>query len=144
VLSLRGGVKSVDPYGETEEVAQPLRSYLGGSRDLRGFEYKSVSPLDAASRPMGGQSAWWGTLEYRLPVLRWLDLAFYYDVGDVSLESYQFAGDGPVSNWGIGVLVQAEEFPVRFDFATPIKTLEGDPNNETGKPHFSFSAGYRF
>ena len=45
---------------------------------------------------------------------------------------------------GIGVLIQAEEFPVRFDFATPIKTLEGDRQNEKGKPHFSFSAGYRF
>ena len=144
VLSLRGGVKSVDPYGDTDEVALPLRDYLGGSRDLRGFEYHSVSPLDAAGRPMGGQSAWWATAEYRVPLIRWLDLAVYYDVGDVSLESYAYSGEGPVSNWGIGVLIQAEEFPVRFDVATPIKTLEGDRQNEKGKPHFSFSAGYRF
>ena len=144
VISLRGGVKSLDPYGDTDEVALPLRSFLGGSRDLRGFEYHSVSPLDEVGRPMGGQSAWWATAEYRVPLMRWLDLAVYYDVGDVSMESYAYSGDGPVSNWGIGVLIQAEEFPVRFDFATPIKTLEGDRQNEKGEPHFSFSAGYRF
>ncbi|MGI6494936.1 MAG: BamA/OMP85 family outer membrane protein [Kiritimatiellia bacterium] len=144
VLSLRGGVKSVDPYGGTDEVALPLRNFLGGSRDLRGFEYRSVSPLDELGRPMGGQSAWWATAEYRIPLLRWLDLAVYYDVGDVSLESYAYSGEGPVGNWGVGLLVQAEEFPVRFDFATPIRTLEGDRQNEEGKPHFSFSAGFRF
>ena len=144
VISLRGGVKSVEPYGDTDEVALPLRSFLGGSRDLRGFEYRSVSPLDEYGRPMGGQSAWWATAEYRIPLLRWLDLAVYYDVGDVSPEAYAYSGEGPVSNWGIGVLIQAEEFPVRFDLAAPIETLEGDRHNERGKPHLSFSAGYRF
>lgn len=146
VVSLRGGVKSVDPYGGTDEVALPVRSFLGGSRDLRGFEYRSVSPLDEEGRAMGGQSAWWATTEYRVPVpmLSWLDIALYYDVGDVSLDSYTYTGDGPVSNWGIGLLVQAEEFPVRFDFATPITTIDGDRQNEKGKPHISFSAGYRF
>ncbi len=144
VLSLRAGVKSVDPYGDTETVALPLRTFLGGSRDLRGFDYNSVSPFDAEGRPIGGQSAWWSTAEYRIPLIRWLDLAVYYDMGDVGLDAYDFSGDGPVSNWGIGILIQAEEFPVRFDFATPIKTLEGDRRNEKGDPHFSFSAGYRF
>ncbi len=144
VLSLRGGIQSVDPYGDTENVALPLRTFLGGSRNLRGFDYNSVSPFDAAGNPIGGQSAWWSTAEYRIPLIRWLDLAVYYDMGDVGLGAYDFSGDGPVSNWGIGILIQAEEFPVRFDFATPIKTLEGDRRNEKGDPHFSFSAGYRF
>lgn len=144
VLSLRGGITSVDPYGGTDEVALPLRTYLGGSRNLRGFEYHSVSPLDEAGRPIGGESAWWATAEYRIPLLRWLDIAIYADVGDVSMDAYSFSGDGPVSNWGIGALIQAEEFPVRFDLATPIQTIEGDRQNEKGKPHLSFSAAYRF
>jgi outer membrane protein insertion porin family len=144
VVSLRGGVESVDPYGDTETVALPLRTFLGGSRDLRGFDYNSVSPFDAKGRPIGGQSDWWASVEYLLPVISWLDLAVYYDVGDVALDAYEFAGDGPVSNWGIGVLIRAVEFPVRFDFATPIDTLEGDLSNEAGQMHISFSAGYRF
>lgn len=144
VVSLRGGVESVDPYGDTDSVTLPLRTFLGGSGDLRGFDHDSVSPLDAKGNVIGGQSAWWASVEYLLPVIRWLDLAIYYDVGDVGVDAYQFTGEGPVSNWGIGVLIRAEEFPVRFDFATPIETLEGDRNNEVGKMHLSFSAGYRF
>ena len=50
------------------------------------------------------------------------------------MDAYSFSGDGPVSNWGIGALIQAEEFPVRFDLATPIQTIEGDRQNEKGKP----------
>lgn len=144
VVNLRGGVESADPYGDTETVALSLRRFLGGHYDLRGFKYNTVSPLNDKGVPIGGQSAWWSTIEYQLPVGPRLDLAFYYDVGDVGLDAYQFSGEGPVSDWGIGVLIRADNFPVRFDVATPIETLEGDKENEVGKTHFSFSAGYRF
>lgn len=144
VVSLRAGLESVDPYGGTDTIAVPLRSFLGGNRDLRGFKYNSVSPLNDKGTPIGGQSAWWSSLEYLFPAHQRFDLALYYDVGDVGVDAYQFSGDGPVSDWGIGVLIRADNFPVRFDFATPLKTYEGDRNNEAGKTHFSFSAGYRF
>lgn len=144
VISLRAAMRSVDPYGDTETVAMPLRLYLGGANNLRGFEYRSVSPQDEESRLVGGESIWWATLEYLLPVHRRIDVALYYDVGDVAGSAYEFSGEGPVSNWGIGLLLRAENFPVRFDVAIPIETLDGDLNNEVGKPNLSFSAGYRF
>lgn len=144
VVNLRGGVESADPYGDTETVALSLRRFLGGHYDLRGFKYNTVSPLNDKGVPIGGESAWWSTIEYLLPVGPRLDLALYYDVGDVGLEAYRFSGEGPVSDWGVGVVIRADNFPVRFDVATPIETLEGDLENEAGKTHFSFSAGYRF
>ncbi len=144
VISLRASLESVDGYGDNDTVPLPLRLYLGGSRNLRGFAYRTVSPGDEHGRLVGGESMWSFTMEYRLPLLRWLDMAVYYDMGDVGDESYKFSGEGPVSNWGIGFLIQAEEFPVRFDVAAPIRTMDGDEENEKNKLRFSFSAGYIF
>jgi outer membrane protein insertion porin family len=144
IISLRGGYQTVDPYGSTDSVPVPLRVYLGGVSDLRGFGYRTVSPLDDQGSPRGGQSAWSATAEYLWPVQRRIDLAFYVDVGDVSTESFSFSGVGPVSNWGLGFLIRADNFPVRFDVAFPIASLDGDRLNEKGKRRLSFSAGYRY
>jgi outer membrane protein insertion porin family len=84
VLVLRAGASSVDPQGNTETVPLPLRVWLGGANNLRGFDYRSVSPFDEDGDPVGGESAWWGGAEYMIPVFPRLDVSLYYDVGDVS------------------------------------------------------------
>jgi len=144
VLMLRGGIHSIEPTGSTDVVPLSLRSFLGGVDNLRGFEYRTVSPLDANGNPVGGLSSWWMTLEYLIPVLPRLDLSLYTDLGDVSPDAYTFEGEGPVGNWGIGFLIRAENFPVRFDYAVPFSVTEGDLSNEAGEGLLSFSAGYRF
>ena len=144
VLILRAGAASVDPQGDTETVPLPLRVWLGGPNNLRGFTYRSVSPFDEDGDPVGGESAWWGGAEYMIPVFPRLDVSLYYDVGDVSPDAWSFSGDGPASNWGIGFLIRAQNFPIRFDIAFPHDVLDGDRSNESGDTRFSFSAGYTF
>jgi outer membrane protein insertion porin family len=144
VLVLRAGASSVDPQGDTPTVPLPLRVWLGGANNLRGFRYRSVSPFDADGDPIGGESAWWGGAEYMVPVFPRLDVSLYYDVGDVSPDAWSFSGDGPASNWGIGFLIRAQNFPIRFDIAFPLDVLDGDRSNESGDTRFSFSAGYTF
>ena len=142
VIALRAGLKSVDPYGDTANVPLPLRLYLGGVSDLRGFRYRSVSPRDDEGRLAGGETAWWGTAEYLLPLHRRMDLALYMDAGDVAENAFEWAGDGPVTNWGVGLLLRADNFPVRLDVAAPIKTLADDAENKPGEPRVSVSVGY--
>jgi outer membrane protein assembly factor BamA len=77
-------------------------------------------------------------------VLPRLDVSVYADAGDVGGEAWRFSGEGPVSNWGGGLVIRAENFPVRVDVAFPLETLEGDRANEPGGAHVSFSAGYVF
>ncbi len=144
VVIFRAGLESADPYGSTASVPLPLRIFLGGAGNLRGFGYNTVSPMDDDGLLVGGESAWWASAEYLFPLTRRIDLAVYYDLGDVSEQAYDFAGDGPVSDWGVGLLVRAENFPVRFDVAFPLDTYEYDRENEKGDARFSFSAGYRF
>ncbi len=144
VVILRGGIESADAYGQTDEVPLMLRLFLGGSRNLRGFAYRTVSPQNELGRLVGGESAWWGTLEYLYPLFTRMDVAFYFDIGDVSDQPFSLAGDGPVSNSGVGFLVRADNFPIRFDIATPLNTLDGDQENKVGRTRISFSVGYLF
>ncbi|MGA0369780.1 MAG: outer membrane protein assembly factor BamA [Kiritimatiellia bacterium] len=145
VMLLKGGVDGINPYGGTEKKPQALKQYLGGGQTLRGFEYRSVSPLDERGRTVGGDTRWWVTAEYLFPVVKdRLDLALFYDVGDVSPESFSFSGEGPVSNAGIGLAVRADNFPVRFNVAMPLQTYENDQVNEKGDYYISFTVGYQY
>jgi len=143
-LVLRLGIESVEARGSTATAPLPLRVWLGGSETLKGFAHRSVSPFDDGGIPVGGQSAWWSGAEYLVPAFSRLDVSAYFEMGEVSADAWSFAGDARAANWGIGFLVRAENFPVRFDVAVPVTVAAGDRENERGEPRFSFSAGYRF
>ncbi len=142
ILVLRGGIEGVSAYGDTATEPYSSRVFLGGVSDLRGFGYHTVSPVDEEGRLTGGETAWFATLEYLYPVNRIVDMAIYYDVGDVSASGY--GANGPVSNWGLGFMIRADNFPVRFDVAFPLSTYTLDTNNEVGDARISFSAGYTY
>jgi len=144
VLELRTRYRSAAQHGDTITVPPSMRLFLGGSSDLRGFAYRSVSPPEENGERLGGLSAWSATIEYRLPLNDRLFLAAYLDAGDVAETSYAIRGEGTVGNLGFGIQIQADNFPVRFDYAIPVRVYENDPENEKGKGLFSFSAGYRY
>lgn len=144
VLRLHASTRHIFPGGDTAEVPLSLRTFLGGADTLKAFEYHSVSGLDDNGTARGGESMWWGGPELLLPVLPRLDLALYTHAGDVGDQAGNFSGEGPVAEWGIGFLIRAENFPVRFDLAFPLQVIDGDPLNQTGEARFSFSAAYRF
>lgn len=106
VISLRARWRTIEAYGASDTVPVPLRLRLGGANDLRGFDYRSLGPRTEEGRLLGGGSAWWSSLEYMLPLGRWLDLAVYYQMGDVSADAFAVDGDGPVDNWGVGLLIR--------------------------------------
>ncbi|HKK19248.1 MAG TPA: BamA/TamA family outer membrane protein, partial [Opitutales bacterium] len=142
VIQLKAGFETVDALDDNP-VALPLRRFLGGPDDLRGFEYQTLSPYQNGIAT-GGQSSWWAGLEYTVPVFSRLDVSAYYQLGAVDADSWTFSEAGPASNWGIGFQLRADNFPIRVDVAFPIELLPGDPENEPGEPVVSFSAGYRF
>lgn len=144
VIFLRGAYFGVDRYGQTEEVPDPLRAYLGGVNDLRGFAYRSVGPRDENGQLIGGKGAWFGTLEYQIPFFSRLAIAMYGDMGGVSSEPFGIMEQVPVSDLGVGVMIRADNLPVRIDVAFPLSTYENDSENRCGRSRISFSAGYRF
>ena len=91
------------------------RYYLGGLYSMRGYKFRNVSPREAfdqtapyvPTEPIGGDSMWFGSVEYSLPILEkdggiGLRFAVFYDIGSVSPNSYQFTGSFD-DDYGVGI-----------------------------------------
>ncbi len=145
-LSVKGRVRAVSPYGDTERAPLPLREFLGGISNLRGFEFRSVSPRNEEGDEIGGETSWFTSVEYSVPFpgLSFLDISAFVDVGNVGLDSFDLGQGDPASNIGIGLLLLADNFPLRVNVATPLTLPETDTVNERDQFRISFSAGTSF
>jgi len=123
------------------------RYYLGGLYSLRGFKYRNVSPREqgfaGVDEPIGGDSYWYGSLEYSIPILEKdngpsVRFALFYDAGSVGAGSYSFSGYFD-DDAGIGLRLDIPHLgPLRLDYGVPI--THDQFNGSTGK--FQFGVGY--
>lgn len=128
-LSLRGGV--VDTYGSEEYVPIGNRYFLGGGRKVRGFKYRDIGPKaipeeDPDSgyfRPVGGQTILEGSVEYSIPIVKFVRIAAFYDFGNVWADAYDFDLGEYASSIGGGIRLDVPGFPIRLDYA---EALESD------------------
>jgi outer membrane protein insertion porin family len=128
----RGGV--VEAYGDSERVPLFDRFFLGGANSLRGWKYRRVSPTED-DEPIGGNTFWYGSVEYSLPIVERLRLAVFYDIGNVYLDPYDFDFGEYQHNWGVGVRLNIPRLgPLRLDYGVPI-----DPS---GSGRFHFTVGF--
>lgn len=144
VLELVGGTGVAEAYGSTDSVPFFDRYYLGGINTLRGFEFRGVSPRQPDSpgfhsdEPIGGDTYWFGSAEYSIPIIDRLRVAAFYDIGYVQLAPYTWDFSTYASDWGLGVRLNLPIGPLRLDYAFP---LRHDQYN-SGSGRFQFSAGY--
>ena len=127
------------------------RYYLGGMYSLRGFKFRNISPREAfdpsaqqvPQEPIGGDSYWFGSLEYSLPIMEkdggfGLRFAMFYDIGAVSASPYSFQSTYS-DNWGLGMRLNIPHLgPLRLDYGIPITH---DQYN-SGSGQFQFGVGY--
>jgi outer membrane protein insertion porin family len=160
VLEVGGRAGVEGEYGNSDHVPFFDHFFLGGLDSLRGFQYRDVGPreigtgLGADAERVGGETAWFATVEYSLPVIAFLRLAVFYDIGMVYPDSWSFKegtinGTGAFNgtektgfyndNWGIGVRLNIPRLgPLRLDYGIPITS---DSDNDSGG-RFQFSVGY--
>ncbi|HWY39525.1 MAG TPA: outer membrane protein assembly factor BamA [Chthoniobacterales bacterium] len=67
------------------------RLYLGGSNNLRGFQFRALSPKDSNNQPIGGQSMWRATGEITFPIIEKARGAIFSDVGVVNSGPWTFS-----------------------------------------------------
>jgi outer membrane protein insertion porin family len=127
------------------------RYYLGGLYSLRGFKYRNVSPREALdpiallvpTEPIGGDTYWFGSLEYSVPVFEkdggvGLRFALFYDIGAVNSAAYSFSTSYS-DNWGIGMRLNIPHLgPLRLDYGIPIS--HDNYNSSSGQ--FQFGVGW--
>jgi outer membrane protein insertion porin family len=130
-----------------EEVPFYERYYLGGLYSLRGYKYRSVSPREEGiSEPIGGDTYWFGSIEYSIPLFQQdrergigVRLAFFYDVGNVALDSYDYRSFTYFDdNYGVGLRLNLPIGPLRLDYGIPLS--HDAYNGSSGR--FQFGVGY--
>lgn len=139
ILTLNGEVAVVSGYGG-REVPIFDRLYLGGANNLRGFNFRDVSPKDKNDDPIGGNTLARITVEYTFPIVDRVRGAVFYDAGIVNAKSYDFGTSHIASDVGIGVRLDLPIGPVRIDYGVPIQ--KGYDSGSGGK--FNFNIGYQF
>ncbi len=94
--------------------------FLGGTEeDLRGYRYKSVSPL-VHGKPIGGRAALYYTFETRFRVTNTIGLVPFFDLGSVYTTQYPTIHGKWYKSAGLGFRFFTFMGPFRVDLAFPI------------------------
>ncbi len=127
VLALRGQVGSI-AGAQLQNVPLPVL-FLGGSIDeLRGYRYKTVSPLNSDNQPLGGRSAIFLTTELRIRLVGPFGIVPFADFGTVSTEEVPTFSEKWFKSVGLGLRYFAFFGPLRFDVGFPLDRRKGiDP-----------------
>ncbi len=156
-LVARGGVEGGGkvPFYE--------RFYLGGLYSLRGYDYRAVGPRESYTNtivnapvgtnaptttsvsdtePIGGETYWFASAEYSLPLIERLRFAVFYDIGMVYSDSFSLSSPSGSKmyndNVGIGLRLNLPIGPLRLDYGIPIT----HDANTGGSGKFQFGVGY--
>ena len=139
ILTLNGEVGVIDTWGGGDRVPLFDRLFLGGANDLRGFNFRDVSPKDVNGEPIGGDTLARFTIEATVPVIPRVRFAVFFDAGFVNADAYDFGLHDAVSDAGVGLRLDLPVGPLKVDYGIPINA--GD-NSSDGK--IQFSVGYQF
>ena len=128
VLAFYARACVVDSYAD-DEIPIGSRYFLGGGRTVRGFRHRAIGPKalpddDPAStsyHPIGGQTKLEATVEYTIPVFKFLRMAAFYDVGNVWADPYDFDFGEYASSVGGGLRLDIPGFPMRIDYASALE-----------------------
>ncbi len=139
-LRIRSGI--VDAYADSEKVPIFERFFAGGARSIRGYDERRVGPLDAnTDDPIGGEGLMVGNIEYTIPVIDFLKLAAFFDVGNVWATVEDFGSGEFKSGTGLGLRVKTPIGPINLDYGYPLSNEPGE-EGKTGKFYFSVSRGF--
>ena len=142
ILLFNGEIASVDTWGGDSRFDRvPIfdRLFLGGSNNLRGFNFRDVGPKDQNGEPLGGKSLARATVELTFPIIEKVRAAVFYDIGFVEPKAFNVGGRA-ASDVGLGLRLDLPIGPLRLDYGIPIET--GGNNSKNGK--FNFNVGYQF
>jgi outer membrane protein insertion porin family len=143
VLELAGRIGTIESWGRSTNVHFFDRYFLGGLNSLRGYRYRDVGPREQGE-PIGGDTSWAAMAEYSIPIIEFLRVAVFYDIGMVYPNAWSFS-QAPGNkfyndNWGVGLRLNIPHLgPLRLDYGIPI-TADKD-NDSSGR--FQFSVGYQ-
>jgi len=143
VLEFRIRLGLGDAYDDTEDIPIYKRFFAGGANSIRGYEERMVGPIDPSSEdPLGGDSLLVGNIEYTYPLLDFLRVACFYDVGNVWQKLSDIGSGGFKSGVGFGLRLKTPIGPIRLDYGIPLNKQPGEDKKKSGRIHFSMGRGF--
>lgn len=113
-------------WGSTwHEMPPSLRYYLGSSSSMRGYSYKSLSPLDQARQPRGGSSLLALAFETRVRIHSRVSLVPFYELGRVFDSHLPHFNERLQRSAGLGTYIFTPIGPLRLDVALPLDRRPG-------------------
>lgn len=85
-LGLRAEVAYIRPFGGTDKLPLYQRFFLGGETQIRGYNIRTVGPIDEENRALGGNKFALFNAEYYVDVGGPLRLLLFFDAGQSFLE----------------------------------------------------------
>jgi outer membrane protein assembly factor BamA len=114
-VSFRFGV--LQPFGGDNVIPISERFFAGGGSSLRGFETDFAGPLDPITHnPVGGNVLLIGNYEVRLPLIKPVYWAGFYDVGNVFRDFSDISLSGISHTIGFGLRIKTPFGPLRADY----------------------------
>lgn len=144
ILEVQGTLSMVETSGGETPIYD--RQFLGGARNLRGFEYRDVGPRDfdepqGTGEVFGGDSSGFATLEWSFPLVSTVRGALFYDAGFVNLDSWDFDVSDYYSDFGAGIRMNLPFGPIALDYAFPLEVPDERADNGG---QFNFYIDYEF
>jgi outer membrane protein insertion porin family len=137
VFSLRGQIGLIQENGE--DIAIDEKYYLGGINTIRGYESRTVCPVDANGNYIGGVKMAVANVEYTFPLLQEVKMkgVIFFDAGN-SYGTGQDMFSSFRTSYGAGIRWNSPLGPLRLEYGIPINPREGI-DDKGGR--FEFSIG---
>lgn len=137
-FALRARYGYIDPFDDDSTVPDDQLFFLGGTRDVRGFDENRLR-FDETGDPLGGREEMLGSIELRYDLGGNLELATFYDVGAVREPEVDEGEDEFRSSVGLGLRYITPIGPVGLLYGWNLDNREGESGGK-----FHFSIGYTF
>jgi len=154
ILGLNGATGVADSFNGDSRVPLYDRFFLGGSRSIRGFQFRDVGPKksrsnvagvdvdDVNGESVGGETMAYGNAEITYPIFDRVRGAVFVDAGINNEDTFDYSFRHFSVGTGVGLRLNLPVGPLRLDLGFPVmkeNQLVDGPEME-----FHFDVGYQF
>ena len=125
ILAGRVGFGSISG-ADLDEIPANRRFFAGGGGSVRGYEYRTLSPLGPLDEPIGGRSLLEGSIEARIKVTDVIGIVPFVDAGTAFESSIPDFDETIRVSAGVGLRYYTGIGPIRADVAFPLNRRRGD------------------
>ncbi|WP_167613422.1 BamA/OMP85 family outer membrane protein [Maribellus sediminis] len=137
VLALKAKMGGIVRTDDNDFIPVEERFYAGGSYSVRGWSRSDLGPKDESGTPIGGNSLFEASAEFRFNVGRRLKFSVFTDAGNVWHDSFSYHFNDLHYSSGAGIYINTPIGPAGLDFARPVFDTES-------KWQIHFNIGHTF